>query len=65
MVPDFFYGDAFPGDAGPVGNSSALPIWLKTHIPVGSFNLMQNYTFFCLFIIKELLQVTLALPELE
>ncbi|KAK9933505.1 hypothetical protein M0R45_020702 [Rubus argutus] len=33
VVPDFFYGDAFPGD-GPVGNSSALPIWLKEHIPV-------------------------------
>ncbi|KAL6185863.1 hypothetical protein ACLB2K_041986 [Fragaria x ananassa] len=34
VVPDFFYGDAFPGDTGPVGNSSALPIWLKTHIPI-------------------------------
>ncbi|KAM5569249.1 endo-1,3,1,4-beta-D-glucanase-like [Rosa sericea] len=34
VVPDFFYGDAFPGDAGPVGNSSALPIWLKTHLPI-------------------------------
>ncbi|KAL6188704.1 hypothetical protein ACLB2K_040095 [Fragaria x ananassa] len=34
VVPDFFYGDAFPGDAGPVGNSSALPIWLKIHIPI-------------------------------
>jgi hypothetical protein len=44
VVPDFFYGDAFPGD-GPVGNSSALPIWLKEHIPVSSFILMLIYTF--------------------